>query len=295
VWVQRDGAESPVDPSWQPQGVINNFALSPDGRALALDVGRNSISTIWVKQLPTGPYSRLTFSDSGDMRPTWSSDGRSILYLGETSNVGGTPLMRRADGTGTVRNLLPVGSHWGQALLTRDGRWLVLRSSIFRPGGGDVVGVRFGDTTLVPLVKGPTFEGKVAVSPDGRWLAYISDESGEREVYVRPFPDAGSARWQVSAAGGSDPVWSRNGRELFYISATSEMMSVVVAPGAAFSITPPKALFSTGPYSPVGPVTSFDVHPDGRFLLLRETTPAERNELILVQNWVEEMKAKARD
>jgi hypothetical protein len=109
---------------------------------------------------------------------------------------------------------------------------------------------------------------------------------------VRPFPDAGSARWQVSAAGGTDPVWSRNGRELFYISATNEMMSVEVAPGKAFSISPPKALFSTAPYSQVGPVLSFDVHPDGRFLMLRETTPAERSELILVQNWLGEMKQR---
>jgi WD40 repeat protein len=293
VWVLRSGAESPVDPSWQPQGVVNNFAVSPDGKALAVDVTRNGVNTIWVKQLPTGPYSRLTFSDSGDMRPTWSSDGRSVIYLGEVNNIGGTPLMRRADGTGAVRSLLPLGARWGQALLTRDGQWLVLRSSIFLAGGGDVMGVRLGDTTLVPLVNSPAPEGKVTVSPDGRWLAYMSEESGEREVYVRPFPDAGSARWQVSATGGTDPVWSRNGRELFYLSAASEMMSVEVAPGGAFSISPPKALFSTAPYSPVGSVAAFDVHPDGRFMMLRETTPAERNELILVQNWIGEMKQRS--
>jgi serine/threonine-protein kinase len=293
VLVQRDGTERPVDPAWQPQGIINNFALSPDGKSLAVDVTRSGVNTIWVKQLPTGPYSRLTFSDSGDMRPTWSSDGRSILYLGEVNNIGGIPLMRRADGTGAVRSLLPGGgTRWGQALLTRDGRWLVLRSSIFLPGGGNVTGVRVGDTVQVPMVNSPALEGKMAVSPDGRWLAYISEESGAREVYVRPFPDAGSARWQVSATGGTDPVWSRNGRELFYISASNEMMSVEVAPGAAFSISQPKALFSTGPYSPVGPVTAFDVHPDGRFLMLRETTPAERSELILVQNWPGEMKQR---
>ncbi|MDQ2674470.1 MAG: hypothetical protein M3Y40_07415, partial [Chloroflexota bacterium] len=292
VWVGRDGSEKPVDPAWQPQGIIANFALSPDGKSLALDVVRNSVSTIWVKQLPSGPYSRLTFGDSGDMRPTWTSDGRSVLYLGETDNLGGTPMLRRADGTGAVRTLLSGGARWGQALLTRDGRWLVLRSSIFLPGGGDVVAVRVGDTVTVPLVNSPALEGKMAVSPDGRWLAYVSEESGDREVYVRPFPDAGSARWQVSASGGTDPVWSRNGRELFYISAANEMMSVEVAPGAAFSISPPKALFSTVPYSPVGPVSAFDVHPDGRFLMLRETTPAERNELILVQNWVGEMERR---
>ena len=152
-----------------------------------------------------------------------------------------------------------------------------------------------GVATLVPLVDGPALEGKAAVSPDGRWLAYASGESGTFEVYVRPFPDAGSARWQVSAAGGTDPVWSRNGRELFYIGGQQEMMSVEIAAGASFTITPPRPLFSTSPYSTVAPLASFDVHPDRkRFLMLRETTPTDRNELVVVQNWVEEMRARAR-
>ncbi len=294
VWVGRDGAESPVDPAWQPQGIISNFALSPDGRALAVDVVQNGINAVWVKQLPVGPYTRLTFGDTGNMRPTWSADGRSVIYLTQVSTNGGTPAMRRADGTGSTRILLPVRPDWGQALQTRDGRWLVLRSSIFGPGRGNIFALRMGDTTLVPLAAGPALEADAAVSPDGRWLAYTSDESGVFELYVRPFPDAASARWQVSAAGGTDPVWSRTGRELFYLSAQNEMMSVEVAPGAAFTMSPPKRLFSTAPYSPVPPVPSFDVSPDHRrFLMLRETTPTDRNELIVVQNWVEEMKARA--
>jgi eukaryotic-like serine/threonine-protein kinase len=295
VWVSRDGVESPVDPSWQPQGIIANFALSPDGKALAVDVIQNGVNTVWVKQLPEGPYSRLTFGDSGNMRPTWSADGRSVVYLANVTNVGGSPMMRRADGTGSSQALLPARSAWGQALQTRDGRWLVLRSSIFEPGKGNVYGVRMGDTTLVPLATSPATEGDAAVSPDGRWLAYASDESGVLEIYVRPFPDAESARWQVSAAGGSDPVWSRSGRELFYLSAQNEMMSVTVAPGTVFSISPPKRLFSAAPYTPITPVPSFNVSPDDkRFLMLRETTPTDRNELIVVQNWTQEMKARSR-
>jgi eukaryotic-like serine/threonine-protein kinase len=295
VWVSREGVESPVDPAWQPQGPVNNFALSPDGKALAVDVDQNGISTVWVKQLPAGPYSRLTFGDTGSMRPTWSADGRSIVYLAEVGNNGGTPAVRRADGTGGARTLFPRGRAWGQTLQTRDGRWLLLRSSFFEAGKGDIFGVRMGDTTLVPLVTSAAAEGDAAVSPDGRWLAYGSDESGVFEIYVRPFPDATSARWQVSAAGGTDPVWSRNGRELFYLGAQGEMMSVEVAPGAAFTISAPKRVFSTAAYTPIPPVPSFDVSPDGKqFLMLRETTPTERNELIVVLNWEEEMKARAR-
>jgi serine/threonine-protein kinase len=295
VWVDRDGVESPLDPAWQPQGVIANFALSPDGRALAVDVVQNGVNVVWVKQLPAGPYSRLTFGDSSNLRPTWSADGRSVVYVADAGPAGGTPMSRRADGTGNARTLFPPGSAWGQALETRDGRWLVLRRSIFEPGKGDIFAVRAGDTTLVPLATGPATEFDAAVSPDGRWLAYASEESGTSEIYVRPFPDAASARWQVSAAGGTDPVWSRSGRELFYLSSQNEMTSVEVAPGAAFSFSPPRRLFSTAPYTPIIPVPSFDVSPDGkRFLLLRETTPTDRNELIVVQNWVEEMKERAR-
>jgi serine/threonine-protein kinase len=295
VWVGRDGVESPVDPAWQPQGTISNFALSPDGKALAVDVTQNGLNSLWVKQLPAGPFTRLTFGDSGNMRPTWSADGRSVVYLGGVTNIGGTPRMVRADGTGRVRHLLPGRPVWGQALQTRDGRWLVLRSSIFEPGKGNIFAVRAGDTTLMPLADGPGTEGDAAVSPNGRWLAYGSEESGIFEIYVRPFPDAASARWQVSAAGGTDPVWSRSGRELFYVSAQNEMVSVQVSPGAVFSFSPPRRLFSTAPYSPVPPVPSFDVSLDGkRFLMLRETTPTDRNELIVVQNWAEEMKARAR-
>jgi serine/threonine-protein kinase len=295
VWVSREGVETPVDPAWQPQGIVANFALSPDGKALAVDVNVNGTSTVWVKQLPVGPYSRLTFGDSGNMRPSWSADGRSILYLGQLTEAGGRPMIRKADGTGSVRELLPSGMAWGQALQTRDGRWLVLRRSTFESGKGDVYGMRMGDTTLVPLVTSPALETDAAVSPDGRWLAYASEESGSPEVYVRPFPDAESARWQVSAGGGADPVWSRNGRELFFLSAQGEMTSVEVAPGAAFTISPPKRLFPTGPYTFMPGVSSFDVSPDGKqFLMLRETTPTDRNELIVVQNWVEEMKARAR-
>jgi Periplasmic component of the Tol biopolymer transport system len=295
VWVSRTGQETVVDPAWQPQGIINNFSLAQDGKALAVDVVQNGINAIWIKQLPSGPFSRLTFGDSSNMRPSWAADGRSIVYLAEVDNIGGTPVIRRADGTGSARELRPRKSVWGHAFETRDGRWIVLRSSVFEPGKGNIYGMRAGDTTLVPLVDGPATEGDPAVSPNGRWLAYASDESGASEIYVRPFPDASSARWQVSSTGGTDPVWSPDGRELFYIGGQNEMMRVTVAPGQTFTISPPESLFSTAPYSPIPPVPAFAVSPDGtRFLMLRETAAAERNELIVVQNWVEEMRQRAR-
>ena len=204
-------------------------------------------------------------------------------------------MSRRADGTGAARTLARSPFTFGQTFETRDGKWVLARRSFFEPGAGDIFGIRKGDSTLVPLVTGPATEVEPAVSPDGRWLAYKSNESGVSEIYVRPFPDAGSARWQVSTAGGSDPVWSHSGKELFYRGAQDAMMAVAVRPGATFAAEQPKMLFSTASYVPVAPVQSFDVSPDDkRFVFLRETSPNERNELIVVQHWTEELRGRAR-
>lgn len=171
----------------------------------------------------------------------------------------------------------------------------MVRRSFFEEGGGDIYAARTGDTTLVPVATSPATEIDLTVSPDGRWIAYASDESGVSEVYVRPFPDAASARWQVSPAGGSDPVWSHSGREIFYRTGRNELVTVGVQPGANFSVGLPKVLFSTAPYAPLAPEQSYDVSPDDRrFLMIRETAPTERNELVFTENWIEEMKARAR-
>ncbi len=295
VWLSREGLETPVDSTWQPPGSIQAFALSPDGKALAVDLLQSGNNAIWIKQIPTGPFSRLTFGDTTSLRPTWSADGRSLVYLGNASTNGGLPVTRRADGTGTARALLHSTFTFGQTFQTHDGKWVIARRSFFEQGKGDIYGAREGDSTLVPLVTGPASEIHPAVSPDGRWLAYASDESGTPEIYVRPFPDAASARWQVSTAGGASPVWSHSGKELFYRSNQDAIMTVAVHPGSTFSFDQPKTVVSTAQYITINPVPSFDVSPDDkRFLLLRETAPNERNELIVVQNWTEEMKARAR-
>jgi hypothetical protein len=298
VWVARDGVESQVDSAWQMQGTIQTFSISPDGRSLAVDLLQNGTDAIWVKQIPTGPFSRLTFGDSSNMRPSWSADGRSIVYLGNVSANGGIPMMRRADGTGTAQQLVHTNFTFGQTFQTRDGKWIIGRRSFFEAGKGDVFGVRAGDSTMVPLVTGPAAELHPAVSPDGRWLAYSSDESGTPEIYVRPFPDAASARWQVSTAGGVSPVWAHSGKELFYLTNQGDkILSIAVHPGAgqSFAFDPPKAVIATSQYVQVTPVPSFDVSPDDkRFMLLRETAPNERNELIVVQNWTEELRARGK-
>ncbi|MEP7176249.1 MAG: protein kinase [Gemmatimonadales bacterium] len=293
VWVSREGLEAPVDSSWEPPGTIATASLSPDGNSLAAEIVLNGNSALWIKHLPIGPASRVTFGDTANLRPTWSADGRSLVYIGNAGANGGRVMRRRADGTGTSQVLVKSPFAFAQGSETRDGKWVLARRSFGEAGAGDIYAVRAGDSTLTPLVTGPATEIEPAVSPDGRWLAYASNESGQAEVYVRPFPDAGSARWQVSVAGGRDPVWSHSGKELFYWSTAGKMMSVGIRSGATFGFDQPRALFSTAAYVPAGAMPSYDVSPDDRrFVMLRETSANERSEFIVVQNWTQELRAR---
>jgi serine/threonine-protein kinase len=296
VWVSRDGIATPVDQNWEPQGTINSIALSPDAKALAVGLVRDGKEDIWVKQLPAGPFSRITFGDTSHVRRSWSADGRSIIYLADQGGVAtGQPYMRRADGTGPVRTLLSSSFNFGQVLESRDGRWLVLRRGGNEPGNGDIHTARAGDSTLIPLVTTTATEGEPALSPDGRWLAYISDESGAFEVYVRPFPEVASARWQVSTTGGGEPVWANNGRELYYRNGRNELVAAEVRAGASFAVGEQKVLFSVTPYLDLGFMQSYNVSPDDRrFLMVREGAPSQVSELILTENWLQELKVRTR-
>jgi serine/threonine-protein kinase len=296
VWVSRDGIATPVDQNWEPQGTINSVALSPDAKALAVGLVRDGKEDIWVKQLPAGPFSRITFGDTSHVRPSWSADGRSIIYLADQGGVAtGQPFTRRADGTGPVRALLSSSFNFGQILESRDGKWLVLRRGGNEPGNGDIHAVRVGDTTLTPLVTTNASEGEPALSPDGRWLAYVSDESGASEVYVRPFPEVASARWQVSTTGGGEPVWANSGRELYYRNGRNELVAAEIRAGASFAVGEQKVLFSVTPYLDLGFMQSYNVSPDDRrFLMVREGAPSQVSELILTENWLQELKVRTR-
>jgi dipeptidyl aminopeptidase/acylaminoacyl peptidase len=296
VWVSREGNATPLDSAWEPQGTLTSVALSPDGKMLAVGMGREGKQDVWVKQLPSGPFSRITFGDTAYGRPSWSSDGRSVVYISDRGGGGaGLPYSRRADGTGTARRLLSSSFNFGQALESRDGRWLLLRRAANEPGSGDILALRTGDTTLTPLINSAAGEGNPALSPDGRWLAYSSDESGNSEVYVRPFPDVASARWQVSTTGGSEPVWAHSDRELFYINGRNELVSAEVHLTPSFSIGQQRVLFSAVQYLQLGFIQSYDVTPDDRrFVMMREGAPSEQSELILTENWFQELKARTR-
>ena len=134
-----------------------------------------------------------------------------------------------------------------------------------------------------------------ALSPDGKWLAYVSNESGKAEVYVRPFPDVGSAKWQVSLSGGFTPLWGHSGRELFYLDGNRAMVAVTVQPGATFNVTGHRVLFPAVEYSFAGAYPTYDLAPDdSRFVMIRSVAPSAETELVLVQHWSEELKRRTR-
>ncbi len=293
VWVTREGQASQVDPSWDPQGTIDAFALSPDEKTLAVSLLRNGKRDIWVKALPSGPFSRITFGDTGSARPAWAPDGRSLLYVLDRSGSGVGPIYEhRADGTGNATLLYRGPMDAGQLEPSRDRAWLIFRTAQ-NIGTVGIYGLKRGDTSATPLVTSGGNSLYPALSPDGRWLAYASDESGAMEIYVRPFPATSTAKWQVSTAGGTQPAWSRNGRELYYVSGKNELVVAEIRPGATFAVGEQRSLFSLAPFLQLAPVPSYKVSADDkRFLMLREGDAAQETELIVALHWLDGLTGK---
>ncbi len=285
VWVGRDGGARAVDPSWTGE-MTGRPVLSPDGRMAAVAISGGSEAQIWVKQLDRGPATRV--ADLG-ATPSWSPDGRSLLFA---TPGGGSLQTVPADGS-----VLPsaIPGRGGLPQRSSDGRWMIYTRT------GDILGRRTsGDTTEVTLVKDPVTQTVPALSPDGRWLAYASDESGTFQVYVRPFPDTKVAKRQVSTSTAYAPRWSRSGRELFYVqmegSGTFSLWAVDVLPAVAFSTGTPRRLFDVNPFAP-NATNTFDVNPDGqRFLFTRAVDPGDgalaQDRLVIVQNFTAELRAK---
>ena len=273
VRTDRTGRMAPVDPDWQ--GSFNYFSVAPDGRRLAMSVNNIGRTEIWIKQLPTGPLSRLAFEGSNvNYRPVWHPDGRSVGFISDRTGRA-LPYVARADGSSpAVQVEIADTAQVDELEWSQDLKWIVYRT-------GTYAGVRRVAMTAVPSKAGVEIEpGRFdshspTLSPDGRWLAYVGFETGREEVYVRPFPNTGDARWQVSTAGGISPVWAHSGRELFFVDVAGRLVSVSIAPGPSFQAGAPTALFSLDnivlpPYH-----QAFSVGPDDQdFYFLEDRTTA---------------------
>ncbi|HEX6252053.1 MAG TPA: hypothetical protein VFZ56_11520, partial [Gemmatimonadaceae bacterium] len=291
VRVTREGLATPVDTSWA--GQFNSIALSPDGRRLAVGVGRGSSAlNIWVKQLDRGPLTRLTFGGR-DRRPVWSPDGRLVAFVRDTLTTG-IVVVRGADGTGSERQLLRLPQQIQEVTWSRNGEWIVVRTDNSGPGAGDLIGVRTnGDSTPVALVASTFTELHPAVSPNGRWIAYTSNESGRNEVYARPFPVTSSGLFQVSTGGGSQPVWSRDGSELFFLDSQGQLTSARVRETPAFEVTSLQPLFSVRGFVLDQFQRSYEFS-DDHFLFVapRQTAGARSTKVVRVDNWFRDIRTR---
>jgi serine/threonine-protein kinase len=296
VWVTRAGAATPMDSAWTMNiaQTVNGdaIALSPDGQRLALTVPRTGLygNDIWIKQLDrtSGTVTKLTF-EGNNINPRWTPDGQRVLYAG-----GGRSLRsRRADGTGAVDTLFMSLRGVYSVVLTPDSNTFVLRLN----GPNDIALAHRGDTATVPLVASPVFsENSPALSPDGRWLAYSSNESGRFEVYVRPYPNVDAGPWQVSQAGGVSPHWSHTGRELFYENGAKALVAAAVVPGVTFTVGAQVTLFNTSGFAGSPNFLYYDVAPDDqRFVFFRKPTDngaVKVDPLVHIVNWGIEVRAK---
>jgi serine/threonine-protein kinase len=183
-----------------------------------------------------------------------------------------------------------------ESLWSPDGKWLIFRTGTYQAGLGDILAVRPGvDTVPTALVATAFAEYTPALSPDGRWLAYTSNETGAREVYVVPFPNTGTAKWAVSTQGGIEPAWAHSGRELFYRNGAGYLMSVQVSASPTFTIGRTTTLFDAAGFSASAQHQQYAVAPDDkRFLMLRARGRRVADKLIVVESWPEELKRTPR-
>lgn len=238
-------------------------ALSPDEKKLALRIRDAQTRTrdIWVIDLARSVASRLTFGAQNENHPVWSPDGSRVLYYSDAPGAGGL-CVQNASGAGQIERVLESASETIPTSWSRDGRF-VLYQAIAPQTKTDVwILPMSGERKARPLLNGPYDEGAARVSPDGRWIAYTSNESGRDEVYVQTFPDPGG-KWQVSTRGGSDPVWRGDGRELYYLSADQQILSMPVSAAATFEVSLPQPLFPIRVMFPNGITRHYDVNADG--------------------------------
>jgi serine/threonine-protein kinase len=305
LWVDRKGRE---EPTGAPLRAYGTPRLSPDGTRVAAEIYDQN-TDIWIWDFAQETLRRLTFDPAGDGMPVWTPDGRQIIFeSGRAGNISSV-YKQAADGTGTVDRLSTTSTPQWSTSITPDGTWLAgfellprtvpnilflpLTRGVVRPVSNPASGV-----SQSPVLAETRFEGKMAAfSPNGRYVAYQSDESGRSEIYVRPFPRIDNGRWQVSTAGGTRPVWARNGRELFYLDASNALTAVAVGTSeTTISIGIPAKLFDTG-YAEPNPSRHYDVSADGqRFLTLKASATGDPNampvSMILVEHWFEELKQR---
>lgn len=236
---------------------------------------------------------RITFDGAMNERAAWTPDGQRLVF--PSDRAGAIRLFeRRADGGGSTTpvNVFDSRRVFGAEWSPR-GDWLLFRTDDQAAGNGDIMGIRPGiDSVARRVVATAAEELAPAISPDGRWLAYSSNQTGRREIYVRPFPETDRATYQVSTTGGSEPLWSRDGRELLYRDDHDQIVAVPVTAGVTFERGAARALFDASNYAALTVQRDYDVTPDGqRFVMIRSDAP-RANRIVAVFGFLDELREK---
>jgi Tol biopolymer transport system component/tRNA A-37 threonylcarbamoyl transferase component Bud32 len=276
----RSGREVP---SMGFEGLVGPFSISPDRKRIAMQKYAAN-DDIWVYDMDRRIETRLTFAGGNNWYPLWTPDGRSVVYTAERD--GGTNLfMKSADGSGTEKRLTRLPGRQIARSITADGRLVAFEQQT--PQGISDLWIlpMEGDSAPRPFLQSRFNDWACKISPDARWITYVSDESGRPEVYVRPFP-AGDGKWQISTSGGNWPCWTRNGTEIIYLAADQSVMRVPVDVSSGFHPGVGTPMFRL-PKNPI----EMSVSPDGEMI----TTSAfgaqtDIDRFVVVTNWFEELK-----
>jgi Tol biopolymer transport system component len=285
TWFERSGKAAGTVGT---PGLYKNIRLSPDGRRAAVDRtdpdGRNV--DIWILEPARDKTTRLTFDSFLHQTPIWSPDGRQILFSSSRER-GLQVFLKNADGSGSEEEVADLNTAFAVNIWdwSRSGRDILVRKS------NELWFFSWHERVAKPLVQAKWTVQNAQFSPDGRWMAYASNETGRWEIYISPFP-IGNGKWQVSRGGGQEPRWRQDGKELFYVSEDGKMMAVAVKTGESFEASSPVALFQTHRRQPISTldVFSYDVSGDGqRFLVITKQDEAHAAPLSIRLNWASEM------
>ena len=272
--------------------------LSPDGKRLAVSMG-DPQADIWVMDLARGGRTRLTFGGGTHLAPSWSADGQRVVYVRQngTTVMAGTSLCSHlANGGGQEEVLMEGGPNDTAGTLlspefSPDGRYLVHIEQSGPTGAGIFALPLTGDKKPIPIVQPSSAQTRIVqhrLSPDGRWLAYSSTESGREEVYVTHFP-SGQGRWQVSQNGGTFPAWRGDSKEIWYVGRDGTMHAAAVNPKSAeFESDPVQNLFQIGYITPLG--NPYEITPDGQRIIFSTFPESVPTPLVLVTNWTADLK-----
>ena len=285
VWVTRNGMEQPLT---APPLAYGYPRLSPDGRRVAVELDNQ----IWLYDLSRDTLTRFTFEGRTNQSPGWTPDGKHIAFRSNTQGPSNL-FWQLADGSGGLERLTTSDRVQNLTSWSGDGQLL----AFFEPGVAtqrDIWVLRMNDRKVQSFLQTPFNEGGASFSPDGKWLAYVSNESGRPEIYVQPYPGPGG-KWQISTESGTEPLWNRNGRELLYRSG-NKMMAVQVETQPSFSASKPTMLFEREYAASQFPATgiAYDVSSDGqRFLMVKEIEQSSAaGQINVVLNWFEELKRR---